>query len=89
MILVLRKFIILLFLTLPLAITFSEPLKFISARTHPKELTQKLYTSLLSYLSQNIGKKIELVLPRGYLDYINKMRKGNYDITFDGPHFSS
>jgi ABC-type phosphate/phosphonate transport system substrate-binding protein len=64
-------------------------INFITAPTHKKAITQKIYTPLTEYLSQKTGKTIQLTYPINYLDYTLKMRKGQYDITFDGPHFTS
>lgn len=68
---------------------YAESYKFISAPTHSKQQTKALYTPLIKYLSEKTGKEIELIFPINFLDYINKMRRGKYDITFDGPHFAS
>jgi len=67
----------------------AESLKFITAPTHSKQQTREIYTPIVKYLSEQTGKNIELVLSINFLDYVNKMRGGSFDITFDGPHFSS
>ena len=67
----------------------AESIKFISTPTHSKEVSTAIYTPLTEYLSQQTGKKVELIHPMNFLNYINRMKKGEYDITFDGPHFTS
>lgn len=67
----------------------AESYKFITAPTHSKQKTKEIYTPLINYLSKKTGKTIELIYPINFLDYINKMKRGEADITFDGPHFSS
>ena len=85
-----------LYLTLVMSITISQhalansnTIKFITAPTHSKAITREIYTPLINYLSKTTGKKIELVYPINFLDYSMKMRKGQFDIAFDGPHFVS
>lgn len=66
-----------------------QAINFITAPTHTKAITEKMYTPLVQYLSQKTGETIKINYPVNYLDYTLKMRKGQYDITFDGPHFTS
>jgi ABC-type phosphate/phosphonate transport system substrate-binding protein len=49
--------------------------------------THKLYGPLAEYLSQASGKQVKLVPVRNFLEYTSKMRKDEFDIIFDGPHF--
>ena len=51
--------------------------------------THKLYGPLADYLSEATGENIKLVPARNFLEYTSKMRKGEFDIIFDGPHFVS
>ncbi|WP_126457010.1 phosphate/phosphite/phosphonate ABC transporter substrate-binding protein [Sulfuriflexus mobilis] len=51
--------------------------------------THKLYGPLAEYLSQASGKQVKLVPVRNFLEYTSKMRKDEFDIIFDGPHFVS
>jgi ABC-type phosphate/phosphonate transport system substrate-binding protein len=51
--------------------------------------THKLYGPLAEYLSQATGKQVKLVPVRNFLEYTSKMRKDEFDIIFDGPHFVS
>ena len=71
------------------AVAAAESLKFITAPTHSKQQTLAIYKPIVDYLSDKTGKEIELTFPINFLDYVNKMRAGVYDITFDGPHFTS
>ncbi|MGD8514877.1 MAG: PhnD/SsuA/transferrin family substrate-binding protein [Granulosicoccaceae bacterium] len=64
-----------------------EPIIFTTAPTQSVEQTEKLYGPLGDYLSKATGKEVKLVPARNFLEYTSKMRKGEYDIIFDGPHF--
>ncbi|MGD8999118.1 MAG: PhnD/SsuA/transferrin family substrate-binding protein [Granulosicoccaceae bacterium] len=63
------------------------PIIFTTAPTQSVEQTHKLYGPLGQYLSEATGKEVKLVPARNFLEYTSKMRKGEYDIIFDGPHF--
>lgn len=60
---------------------------FSTAPTQSITKTRELYGPLAEYMSQASGKKVELVPARNFLEYTSKMRKREYDIIFDGPHF--
>ncbi len=49
----------------------------------------KTYAPIADYLSKVVGRKIEYRHPGNWLSYSADMRKGKYDIVFDGPHFVS
>jgi ABC-type phosphate/phosphonate transport system substrate-binding protein len=51
--------------------------------------TLKLYGPIAEYLSEASGKPVKLVAVRNFLEYTSKMRKDEFDIIFDGPHFVS
>ena len=53
------------------------------------EEARKLYEPLAKQLSRIIGKEVTYQQPKGWADYAKKMRKGVYDIVFDGPHFTA
>lgn len=63
------------------------PIIFTTAPTQSVEQTHKLYGPMVSYLAAALGKEIKLEPPRNFLEYTSRMRKGEYDIIFDGPHF--
>ncbi len=48
-----------------------------------------VYQPVADYLSAVTGKKIVYRDPDNWLSYQDKMRKGVYDLVFDGPHFLS
>lgn len=48
-----------------------------------------VYQPIAEYLSAAIGKKIVYRHSDNWLTYQNEMRKGTYDLVFDGPHFLS
>lgn len=49
----------------------------------------EVYQPIADYLSRVIGKKIVYKHSDNWLSYQDGMRKGTYDIVFDGPHFVS
>jgi ABC-type phosphate/phosphonate transport system substrate-binding protein len=57
-------------------------------REKPEE-AQEMYGKLASYLSAQIGEQVVYERPQGWIEYVNNMRAGKYDIVFDGPHFAA
>ncbi len=58
----------------------------------PRELADagiKLYGPLASHLSELLGEKVVYRHPNNWLEYQRDLRRGVYDIVFDGPHFVS
>lgn len=49
----------------------------------------ELYKPIADYLSAVTGKRIVYQHSDNWLTYQDKMRKGEYDLIFDGPHFMS
>ncbi len=49
---------------------------------------RKTYEPLVKAMSEVTGVAIKYVHPRDFIEYSVNMQKGNYDIVFDGPHFS-
>lgn len=66
-----------------------DVISFTTAPTQSLKKTQELYGPLVEYLAKKTGENIKLVPARNFLEYTSKMRKGEYDIIFDGPHFVS
>ena len=66
-----------------------DVITFATAPTQSIAKTKELYGPIAEYLSKETGKEVKLVIPRNFLEYTSKMRKGEYDIIFDGPHFVS
>lgn len=64
-------------------------ISFTTAPTQSLKKTKDLYGPLVEYLAKTTGENIKLVPARNFLEYTSKMRKGEYDIVFDGPHFVS
>lgn len=50
---------------------------------------QKIYGPIAESLSVMLGEKVVYKHPRDWLSYSMKMRKGEYDIVFDGPQFAA
>jgi len=55
--------------------------------TEAKE--RAIYEPLASAMSEWLGTKVVYEYPRDFMTYSVHMRKGYYDILFDGPHFAS
>lgn len=53
------------------------------------EVGKKTYAPLAETLTKLLGDKVVYQQPNGWFDYAQKMRKGAYDIVFDGPHFAA
>lgn len=49
----------------------------------------KIYGPIAQMLSQEIGIRVVYEHPVNWIDYANSMKKGKYDIVFDGPHFAA
>lgn len=50
---------------------------------------QQLYGPIAESLSVILGEKVVYKHPRDWLSYSMKMRRGDYDLIFDGPQFAS
>lgn len=74
-------------LCMGLPLQAKEEIVFATAPTQPEAETRKLYTPLLQHLSEFTGKKFVLKTAKNFVEYSNKMRAGEYDMIFDGPHF--
>ncbi len=58
----------------------------------PRESAQaaaEIYGPIAEYLSAVTGKKIVYRQPANWIAYQTEMRKGEYDLVFDGPHFNA
>ena len=60
---------------------------FSTAPTQSPARTVQMYQPLADYLSRATGMKVILKPASNFLEYIQNMRKGVYDLVFDGPHF--
>jgi ABC-type phosphate/phosphonate transport system substrate-binding protein len=49
---------------------------------------KEMYGPIADYLSQATGKKVVFQYSRDWLSYQTEMKKGAYDIVFDGPHLN-
>lgn len=65
-----------------------QELVFSTAPTHSQEMTVKLYTPLVNYLSEVTGKRVVLKPAINFVDYASGMQRDRYDILFDGPHLA-
>jgi len=58
----------------------------------PRESAQaaaEIYGPIAEYLSAVTGKKVVYRQPANWISYQTEMRKGDYDLVFDGPHFNA
>ena len=60
---------------------------FATAPTQTPEKTIQMYQPIVDLLSKATGHKIKLVPAKNFLEYTHGLRKDQYDIVFDGPHF--
>lgn len=60
---------------------------FSTAPTHTPQETQNIYAPLIDLLTKSTGKKFIIKPAENFVEYTNNMRKGAYDMLFDGPHF--
>src|SRR4030066_1602901 len=60
---------------------------FTSAPRDAKEKEEMTYRPLTDFLTKVIGQKVTFRYGDNFLVYQSEMRKGTYDIIFDGPHF--
>lgn len=58
-----------------------------SAPRDAKEKEEATYKPLTDFLTQALGQKVTFRHGDNFLVYQSEMRKGTYDIVFDGPHF--
>lgn len=63
-----------------------ETIVFSTAPTHSTEVTVRLYSPLVSFLTRVTGKKVVIESADNFIEYSVRMRQGDYDILFDGPH---
>lgn len=57
-----------------------------SAPRDSKEVEEQIYKPIAELLSKATGEKVTFRWGDNFLIYQSEMRKGNYDITLDGPH---
>lgn len=62
-------------------------LVFTSAPRDSKEKEEAVYRPLVDLLTKATGQKVRFQHGDNFLVYQSEMRKGTYDIVFDGPHF--
>ncbi|MBS1245924.1 MAG: hypothetical protein H6R47_123 [Proteobacteria bacterium] len=58
----------------------------------PRESAQaaaEIYGPIAEYLSAITGKKVVYRQPANWIAYQTEMRRGDYDLVFDGPHFNA
>lgn len=83
---------VLSFVLLNISLTANAASKEYILSAPPREnsdLSEKTYEPLAEKLSKLLGTKVVYKKPNGWFDYAQKMRDGEYDIVFDGPHFAA
>lgn len=77
----------LLVFILPAVASAAETITFSTPPTQSAERTISQYRPIAEFLSKATGTTVEIVPARNFLDYATRMRKGEFDLIFDGPHF--
>ncbi len=54
-----------------------------------EEKAEAIYEPIAEQLSEILGERVVYKKPTGWFDYSVRMRAGEYDIVFDGPHFAA
>ncbi|QKT04281.1 phosphate/phosphite/phosphonate ABC transporter substrate-binding protein [Ectothiorhodospiraceae bacterium 2226] len=67
--------------------TAAETIVFATAPTQSPEATVQQYQPIVNFLSRATGKRVEVATTRSFIEYASRMRKGEFDLIFDGPHF--
>jgi len=75
--------------TLALAAPVQAELTFTSAPRDSAEKELQIYQPVVDLLTKATGQKVRFLHGDNFLVYQSEMRKGTYDIVFDGPHFVS
>ncbi len=75
--------VILLYDTACAELIFSAPPR------ESEDLGRQTYAPVARYLETVLGEDVRYVHPGGWMQYSANMRKGKYDIVFDGPHFAA
>jgi ABC-type phosphate/phosphonate transport system substrate-binding protein len=83
----LQVFTMFMFSLLIMNNTQAQDIIFAAPPTQSPEQTLTNYKPLVDYLSEVTGRKIVVQPAKNYFEYTRKMRAGDYDIVFDGPHF--
>jgi ABC-type phosphate/phosphonate transport system substrate-binding protein len=76
-------------ITLITCTTVSAQIIFTAPPREDLESGVELYAPLTERLSQLLGDEVIYEHPSGWFEYVTNMRKGKYDIVFDGPHFAA
>lgn len=84
---VLAKAFILLLLTQPLIV--EAELIFTAPPREKPDAGKNIYGPIADSLSVMLGEKVTYKHPRDWLTYSMSMRRGDYDLVFDGPQFAS
>ena len=66
---------------------FSAELVFSAPPRENAQQGRELYEPLAKKLSEIVGQPVVYEQPKTWAEYATKMRNGQYDIVFDGPHF--
>lgn len=71
------------------AFASKDTIVFSAAPTENPGDVKTYYQPLLDLIGKVTGKKVVMAPAANYVEFINKMRRGEYDMVFDGPHFVS
>lgn len=83
-----RRFIAMLALLAAATGAAAADLTFAVHPVLPQARTMQVYQPLAAYLSKATGQNIKLVTNSNFLTHWQAMKRGQYDLILDGPHFT-
>lgn len=66
----------------------AETLYIAAAPHRDRVAAQKMFGPIASYLTETTGQRFEFAYVADFLEYQARMRKGEFDLVWDGPHFA-
>lgn len=84
-----KQVILISFLGLVLPTLVNAELILTAPPRETEEAGMKLYGPLAKFLTAKLGQTVTYRHPKDWKDYEDQMKKGGYDIIFDGPHFAA
>ncbi len=76
-------------MTLTCLTAFSDEIIMSAPPRESQQEAEALYKPLADKFTEILGRPVRYVYPGNWFTYQRQMRKGHYDIAFDGPHFAS
>lgn len=86
---ILSKLCLTAVLATPVSAFAQEPLILSAPPRESPEAGERMYGPLARQLTELLGQPVVYEHPRAWQTYSFQMRRGRYDIVFDGPHFAA